>query len=38
MGRGPKPSKGKAKPAVSRRSPENGDSKVRDLEERLAEA
>ena len=38
MGRGPKPAKGKAKPAVSRKSPKNEDSKVRDLEKRLAEA
>ena len=38
MGRGPKPAKGKAKPAVSRKSQENEDSKVRDLEKRLAEA
>ena len=38
MGRGPKPTKGKAKPAVSRKSPKNEDSKVRDLEQRLAEA
>jgi signal transduction histidine kinase len=38
MGRGPKPTKGKAKPAVSRKSPKNEDSKVRDLEKRLAEA
>jgi GAF domain-containing protein len=38
MGRDPKPTKGKAKPAVSRNSPKNEDSKVRDLEKRLAEA
>jgi two-component system, NtrC family, sensor kinase len=38
MGRGPKPSKSKAKPAVSRKSPKNEGSKVRDLEKRLAEA
>jgi GAF domain-containing protein len=38
MGRGPKPAKGKAKPAVSRKSSKNEDSKVRDLEKRLAEA
>jgi two-component system, NtrC family, sensor kinase len=38
MGRGPKPTKGKAKPAGSRRSPKNEDSKVRDLEKRLAGA
>jgi GAF domain-containing protein len=38
MGRGPKPAKGKAKPADSRKSPKNEDSKVRGLEKRLAEA
>src|SRR4030095_27445 len=38
MGRGPKPSKGKAKPAVAGKSPKNEDPKVRDLEKRLAEA
>src|SRR5512138_2065083 len=38
MGRGPKPSKGKAKPAGYRKSPKNEDSKVRDLEKRLAES
>jgi|RhiMethySRZTD1v2_1073278.scaffolds.fasta_scaffold810823_1 chromosome segregation ATPase len=38
MGRGPKPSKGKAKPAVPRKPPKNEDFKVRDLEKRLAEA
>ena len=38
MGRGPKPTKGKAKPAVSCKSPKNEGSKVRDLEKRLAEA
>src|SRR4029453_14858505 len=38
MGRGPKPTKGKAKPGVSRKSPKNEDAKVRDLEKRLAEA
>src|SRR4249920_3808641 len=38
MGRGPKPTKGKAKPAVSRKSQEDEDSKVRDLEKRLGEA
>ena len=38
MRRGPKPSKGKAKPALSRKSPKNEDFKVRDLEKRLAEA
>jgi two-component system, NtrC family, sensor kinase len=36
MGRGPKPTKGQAKPAISRESQD--DSKVRDLEKRLAEA
>jgi len=38
MGRGPKPARGKAKPAVSRKSPKNEGSKVHDLEKRLAEA
>src|SRR4029453_4891275 len=38
MGRGPKPSKGKAKPAVAGKSPKNEDPKVRDLEKRLAES
>ena len=38
MGRGPKPAKGKAEPAVPRKSQENEDSKVHDLEQRLAEA
>ena len=39
MGRGPKPTKGKAKPAVSRQSPKHqDDARVRDLEKRLAEA
>jgi two-component system, NtrC family, sensor kinase len=38
MGRGPKPARGKAKPAVSRKSPKNEGSKVRDLEKRLTEA
>src|SRR5437867_5403940 len=38
MGRGPKPAKGKAKPAVARKSPKNDAARVRDLEERLAEA
>jgi hypothetical protein len=37
MGRGPKPKKRKAKPAVSRTSRKNG-AGVRDLEKRLAEA
>ena len=37
MGRGPKPARGKAKPAVSRKSPKNEDSKVRDLGKRLVE-
>ena len=36
MGRGSKPTKGKAKHALSRKSPKNGG--VRDLEKRLAEA
>src|SRR5215831_10912632 len=39
MGRGPKPAKSKeAKTLVARRSPKNEDSRVRDLEKRLAEA
>jgi GAF domain-containing protein len=38
MGRGPKPTKGKAKPTVSRQSPKSDDARVRDLEKRLAEA
>jgi len=39
MGRGPKPAKSKeAKPPVARKSPEDEDSRVRDLEKRLAEA
>jgi len=38
MGRGPKPAKGKGEPAVPRKPRKNGDSKVRDLEQRLAEA
>jgi two-component system, NtrC family, sensor kinase len=38
MGRGPKPAKGKAKSAVARKSPKNDAARVRDLEERLAEA
>ena len=37
MGR-PKPAKGKAKPSVARKLPKHEDSKVRDLEKRLAEA
>ena len=37
MGRGPKPTKGKAKPAAPRTSRKNG-AKVRDLEKRLADA
>jgi GAF domain-containing protein len=37
MGRGPKPAKGNARPAVPRKSRKNGDSEVRDLEKRLAE-
>src|SRR5215831_6446753 len=39
MRRGPKPAKSKeAKPQVARKSPKNEDSRVRDLEQRLAEA
>ena len=38
MGRGPKPTKGKPKPAVSRQSPKSDDARIRDLEKRLAEA
>jgi len=38
MGRGPKPVKGKAKPAVARKSPKNDAARVRGLEKRLAEA
>src|SRR5207249_3659956 len=38
MGRGPKPSKGKGKPAVARESSKKGAARVRELEERLAEA
>src|SRR4029453_12892339 len=39
MRRGPKPTKFKeAKPPVARQSPRNEDSRVRDLEQRLAEA
>ena len=38
MRRGPKPAKGKAKPAVARKSPKNEGSRVHDLEKRLAEA
>jgi hypothetical protein len=38
MGRGPKPAKGKAKPAVARKSPKNDAARVRDLEKLLAEA
>ena len=38
MGRGPKPANGKSKPAVARKSPKNDAARVRDLEERLAEA
>ena len=38
MGRGPKPAKGRAKPAVARKSPKNDAARVRDLEKRLAEA
>src|SRR5258705_8345740 len=38
MGRGPKPAKGKAKPAAARKSPKNDAARGRDLEKRLAEA
>src|SRR5438445_11087856 len=40
MRRGPKPKKaeGRAKPLVARKSPKNEDSRVPDLEKRLAEA
>jgi signal transduction histidine kinase/putative methionine-R-sulfoxide reductase with GAF domain len=38
MGRGPKPTRGKAKPAVSRQSPKSDTARVRDLEKRLAES
>jgi hypothetical protein len=39
MRRGPKPAKSKeAKPPVASKSPKNEDSRVRDLEKRLAEA
>ena len=39
MRRGPKPAKStEAKPPVTRKSPKNEDSRVRDLEQRLAEA
>jgi Tfp pilus assembly protein FimV len=38
MGQGPKPTKGKAKPAVSRQSPKSDTARVRDLEKRLGEA
>src|SRR5215475_7221252 len=39
MGRGPKPAKSKeAKVPVARKSPKDEDSRVRDLEKRLAEA
>jgi GAF domain-containing protein len=38
MGRGPTPAKGKAKPAVARKSSKNDAARVRDLEKRLAEA
>ena len=39
MRRGPKPAKSKAtgKPPVARKSPKDGDARVRDLEKRLAE-
>jgi GAF domain-containing protein len=38
MHRGPKPAKSNAKPPVARKSPKNEDSRVRDVEKRLAEA
>lgn len=38
MGRGSKPAKGKARPAVTRKSQQHQDAKVRELEKRLAEA
>jgi hypothetical protein len=38
MGRGSNPAKGKAKPAGARKSQKSEDSKVHDLEKRLAEA
>ena len=38
MRRGPKPAKGKAKPAVARKSPKDDGARVRDLEKQLAEA
>jgi signal transduction histidine kinase len=39
MGRGPKPAKSKeAKPSVARKAPKNNNTKVRNLENRLAEA
>jgi signal transduction histidine kinase len=38
MGRGRKPTKGKAKPAVPLQSPKSDDARVHDLEKRLAEA
>src|SRR5262249_56635809 len=39
MRRGPKPAKSKeAKPPVARKSPKDADSRVRDLEKRLAES
>src|SRR6185436_1732054 len=38
MSRGPKPTKGKAKPSVARKSPKKEGSRVHDLEKRLAEA
>jgi two-component system, NtrC family, sensor kinase len=38
MGRGPKPTKGKARPAAARKSPKDEDARVRDLEKGLAEA
>jgi GAF domain-containing protein len=38
MGRGPKPTKGKAKPAIPRKAQKHEDARVHDLEKRLAEA
>ena len=38
MGRGPKPAKGKVKPAVPRKSQKREDAHVRDLDKQLAEA
>src|SRR4029450_938884 len=38
MGRGPKSTKGKAKPAIPRKAQKHEDGRLRDLEQRLAEA